>query len=227
MASQKTPGVRQRDPKATVTRDSKASIIRAAVDVFARKGYEAASVREIAEAAGITKPTLYYYFGSKEGLGGAILREAQETLEASLTVSTRGPEEAFERLVDFVDAHFEACKANQSLARFLYSLSFAPQESEAKFDLNEIHAWTMQRAAKEMELAVGQGLVRKEVCQEAALLLTGIINIHLMAFLNHLVELNRERAELAVRLFLEGAGTDRREPGSPESGQTERSVRGG
>ena len=40
-----------------------------AAKLFAERGYDATSVREIVEAAGVAKPTLYYYFRSKEGLG--------------------------------------------------------------------------------------------------------------------------------------------------------------
>jgi AcrR family transcriptional regulator len=47
----------------------------AATRLFARTGYAATSVREIVEAAGVTKPVLYYYFQSKEGLYLAILEE--------------------------------------------------------------------------------------------------------------------------------------------------------
>ena len=36
------------------------------------RGYDATPVRAIVEAAGVTKPTLYYHFGSKEGLAQAL-----------------------------------------------------------------------------------------------------------------------------------------------------------
>jgi AcrR family transcriptional regulator len=39
-----------------------------AADLFADKGFAGTSIREIAAAAGVTKPTVYYYFGSKDGL---------------------------------------------------------------------------------------------------------------------------------------------------------------
>ena len=39
-----------------------AKIVAAAVRLFCEKGYEATAVREIVEAAGVTKPVLYYYF---------------------------------------------------------------------------------------------------------------------------------------------------------------------
>jgi AcrR family transcriptional regulator len=41
--------------------------------LFSTKGYDATSVREICEAAGITKPTLYHFYGSKEGVYRALV----------------------------------------------------------------------------------------------------------------------------------------------------------
>ena len=44
-------------------------ILQCALELFYAKGYDAVGVQEIAQKAGITKPTLYYYFGSKYGFG--------------------------------------------------------------------------------------------------------------------------------------------------------------
>jgi AcrR family transcriptional regulator len=46
-----------------------------ALQLFAEKGYEATSMREIAEQLGITKPALYYHFDSKEAIVRELLRE--------------------------------------------------------------------------------------------------------------------------------------------------------
>ena len=46
----------------------KAKLLRVALTHFAAKGYDGVQVREVAEEAGVSKPTLYYHFGSKEGL---------------------------------------------------------------------------------------------------------------------------------------------------------------
>ena len=53
--------------------DNRQKILNTALELFAKKGYDAVSTIEIANAAGITKPTMYYYFGSKEGLLTEIL----------------------------------------------------------------------------------------------------------------------------------------------------------
>ena len=44
--------------------------------LFAQKGYAGTTVREIVDAAGVTKPVLYYYFGNKEGIYLALMKEA-------------------------------------------------------------------------------------------------------------------------------------------------------
>jgi AcrR family transcriptional regulator len=55
----------------------------AAVAVFSRRGYHAASVDEIAELAGISKPMVYAYLGTKEELFVAVLhREGARLMEA-------------------------------------------------------------------------------------------------------------------------------------------------
>jgi len=48
--------------------DSRAGLLHAALEPISRKGYDAVGVQEIAEAAGVAKPTLYHFFGSKGGL---------------------------------------------------------------------------------------------------------------------------------------------------------------
>ena len=65
-------------------------IIDAAIRVFAKRGYHAASVDEIAELAGISKPMVYLYLDSKEGLFLACLRREAERLVAALRAAA-GP----------------------------------------------------------------------------------------------------------------------------------------
>ncbi|MGY1454109.1 TetR/AcrR family transcriptional regulator [Streptomyces sp. SS8] len=64
-------------------------IIDVAVQVFARRGYHPASVDEIAELAGISKPMVYLYLDSKEGLFLACLRREAERLVAAFQGAAR------------------------------------------------------------------------------------------------------------------------------------------
>ncbi|MDF2820838.1 MAG: TetR family transcriptional regulator [Clostridiales bacterium] len=53
--------------------DNKENIINCAIDLFYSKGYNSVGIQELVDKAGITKPTLYYYYGSKLGLLESIL----------------------------------------------------------------------------------------------------------------------------------------------------------
>lgn len=66
-----------------------------AEDLFAQRGYFAASVRDITQAAGLRLASVNYYFGSKEGLLGEVVRRRAAVLRddrlASLTAALQAP----------------------------------------------------------------------------------------------------------------------------------------
>ena len=66
--------------------DNRMNILQKALQLFYEKGYDAIGVQEIADAAGVTKPTLYHYFGSKYGLLEAVAREDYVQLRDGLAV---------------------------------------------------------------------------------------------------------------------------------------------
>ena len=80
-------------------------ILAAAREVFAERGYDGASVRQIAARAGLTDPALYYYFDSKEALHRALLEvpDATSSLEQPRDTLADG----IEQLVAFFDYHSE------------------------------------------------------------------------------------------------------------------------
>ncbi|WP_051203706.1 TetR/AcrR family transcriptional regulator [Streptomyces thermolilacinus] len=63
----------------------------AAVRVFGRRGYRAASMEEIAELAGVSKPLVYLYLHSKEDLFTACLRREAAALMAAVRAGAGGP----------------------------------------------------------------------------------------------------------------------------------------
>ena len=65
------------DPEAT-----KARILKAAAEVFTRRGIHAAGINEIVEAAGASKLTVYKNFGSKDGLVEAVLTDRTRRVRA-------------------------------------------------------------------------------------------------------------------------------------------------
>jgi len=64
--------------------DTKRRIQQVALELFAQKGVQRTSLQEIAERLGITKPALYYHFGSREELVRSIVQPMIEEAEARL-----------------------------------------------------------------------------------------------------------------------------------------------
>jgi AcrR family transcriptional regulator len=68
-------------PPRPVDRSEKtARILKAAVDVFVRRGYRVATIEEIAERAGIGKGTVYLYFRSKDEILMAVFNECMDRM---------------------------------------------------------------------------------------------------------------------------------------------------
>lgn len=101
-------------------------IARAAARLFASRGYDATSVREIVEAAGVTKPTLYYYFRSKEALGQALVHDPLKRLCEEMLARLRAEPDPVAGLAGMVQAKLDFCVEDPDRARFFYALFFGP-----------------------------------------------------------------------------------------------------
>jgi len=72
-------------------------IIDVAIEVFGRAGYYGASMNDIAEAAGVTKPVLYQHFDSKGDLYAALLTEVGDRMLLAITQATDNAADGRER----------------------------------------------------------------------------------------------------------------------------------
>lgn len=82
-------------------------MIEVAEEIFAERGYQATSMDEVAERVGVSKPMIYEYFGSKEGLLVACIRAARTELLAVTMASVEGVGSAEEALRRGLTAFFE------------------------------------------------------------------------------------------------------------------------
>jgi AcrR family transcriptional regulator len=73
-------------------------IVEAALEVFAEKGFAAAKLDDIARRAGISKPTLYLYFDTKEEIFRAVAWAAVASLLEALESTAEGPDAPFAEL---------------------------------------------------------------------------------------------------------------------------------
>lgn len=117
----------------------RARLLSAALDLFQSRGYAATTVREIVAAAGVTKPVLYYYFGSKEGIYLAILREAFASFEAALDPAMDPPGPVRKRLEAICERVFVLFKRVVPAARLMYSIYYGPPQGAPPFDFDATH----------------------------------------------------------------------------------------
>lgn len=81
-------------------------VLRQARRLFMRRGYADVSVGEVAEAVGVTKPTLYYHFADKEGLYAAVLSDLMSEVGGYVRRAAAQPVSVRERLVEIAYGFF-------------------------------------------------------------------------------------------------------------------------
>jgi TetR/AcrR family transcriptional regulator len=112
-------------------------LLNAAMILFSENGYSATPVRSIAERAGVTKPVLYYYFGSKDGLFRSLLEYAEELHKRILQDALNAPGGARDRLEHLFRAGLTTMRENRELARLMFGLTCAPPHGEPGVNARE------------------------------------------------------------------------------------------
>lgn len=185
---------------------ARAAIRRAAIELFAEKGFAAASTREICARAQITKPVLYYYFKDKEHLYRELFLDAcTESREQLVLAATRGAT-ARDKLVEFFSADFELTKRDPDLALMAFRMVFAPRKESRAVDYVEIGMdWVRMVAG-----IVAEGVRRREIKGRPKEIAEAFMGIHMIYTISYLLtgepEINRSLARRIVKLVLEGCG---------------------
>ncbi len=99
-----------------VVADKREAILRAAIKVFAQKGYFNSKVADIAKEAGIADGTVYLYFKSKEEILHSVFDRAMEEFIAEGKREIAQIEEADKRLQRIAQLHLEKLGADRDLA---------------------------------------------------------------------------------------------------------------
>ncbi len=107
-------------------------LLEAGSALFAEHAFEEISMRDIAQAAGVSKPLLYHYFKSKTELFRAAVAQHAEQLETLLTARPDG--QPIEQLTETLDAYLAWIDENARMwSKLLQSASTLP-EAQAIID---------------------------------------------------------------------------------------------
>ena len=153
---------RKRNPEVT-----RAAILRAALEEFSEVGHSGARVDRIASRAGVSKPMIYDYFGDKNAVYAAALREAYVQIrqgEAELKLDTREPEEAIRALVHFTMKHF---RNNPWFIRMLNTENLMGGETVRKLDdAADIQSVLLKRVAEILRRGRESGRFRTDIAPD-------------------------------------------------------------
>jgi AcrR family transcriptional regulator len=95
-------------------------LLDAASEVFASKGYHAAAMDDIAEAAGVSKPVLYQHFPSKLDLYLALLDQSCDRLVEVVEDALASTEDNADRVIATVAAFYEFVSSDSNEFRFVF-----------------------------------------------------------------------------------------------------------
>ena len=105
--------------------DPRQRLLDAGLKLFADRGYAGTAVQDIAEEAKVTKPTLYYYFQSKEGLFQALVDQAMDERLRLMQQAASSCKPTVDQLTDMIVAVTEHARKKPDLLRLCFAIAFA------------------------------------------------------------------------------------------------------
>ena len=183
--------------------DARARLLQEATRLFSRQGYDSTSVREIVEAAGVTKPTLYYYFESKEGLFHALVREHFQAGLAGWEALLEGQGRVLDRLEALVRARTALIRQDPCLVRFLARIGMT-QGCVAGFDPSEFFAQESRLLACLFAEGIQSGELRPLDPSELAMTFLGQLHFRVAASVHGGPELSDASIDQLLDVFKKG-----------------------
>ncbi len=151
-------------------------LLETAIGMFAAKGYAGTSVREIVEQAGVSKPVLYYYFKSKEGLFLAILDLAENLQKELLSEVLKSKGDILNRLLMLYRRIYAGISEHRSLYKMIHSLIFGPPQGAPDYDFTRYHRHMIDAISKIYNRGLTCGEVRKTHAGDFAFLVLSLID---------------------------------------------------
>jgi TetR/AcrR family transcriptional regulator len=160
-------------------------LLASATELFNRKGYAATTVREIVEAAGVTKPVLYYYFGSKEGIYRELLNGPIQEFDRLLVRAGRERAAVREKIVTLCDRLYALSEENLPLLRLMNAIYYGPPQGAPLIDFDSAHFKFQGLVKKLVAEGMRKGEIRKGRADDAMWAVTGALNVAIEVSLCH------------------------------------------
>jgi len=184
--------------------DNRSKILACALELFSSRGYEGIGVQEIVEAAGITKPTLYHYFGSKEGLLRQLFTEYSDRLYEKLKPAADYQHDLPLTMDRIAAVYFDFAKHNPAFFRMQMAFLSAPPESPAYRIASECSGRIYQLLEQMFLQAGAQHGNMKGRHTMYAVTLMGMLHTYIALMASGQVEMRDQLRRQAVHQFMHG-----------------------
>lgn len=189
-------------------------LLSGATELFAAKGYAATTVREIVERAGVTKPVLYYYFRSKEGIYIDLMREPFGKFAALVEETLLPAGSAKDRLFRLCLAAYDIFVENIDAARVMYSIYYGPPQGAPFVDFDAYHRRFQEAVLQVLREGIRDGEFRRVNLHDAMWAVIGALNVAMEVELCHPQQtLGRDGVRRVLELVLEGIVMNRKTTG--------------
>jgi TetR/AcrR family transcriptional regulator len=186
--------------------EAEAKLLDSALRLFAEKGYEGTSIREIIEGAGVTRPVLYYYFENKEDLYRRIVETRFSEYLSKLSELKNEYAESVGRLKAVMRETFRFAEACPDALRLILQVFFSPPQCGPSFRESRLGPRRFRVIEEIMKDAVDKAELAGGDAQSLALIFLGIMDMYIMAKSDRpAMHLTDDLAEGLVDLFFYGA----------------------
>lgn len=186
------------------TDNSSIRILQAALRLFSEKGYEATSTREICNLARITKPTLYYFYQSKEGVYRALVKNATDEFLGLVERGLAAGEDLRRKYKTVAELVFADATRRPRLWKFIFAIVWSIQ-SPISPELHECYQVAISKMARAAEAAVKTGDIKAGNMEARMLVVMGALAEALSNFLiMNRPKLTRKLADSIIDTVLDG-----------------------
>jgi AcrR family transcriptional regulator len=193
--------------------DTEERLLDAALTLFAEKGYEAASVREIIEATGVTRPVLYYYCASKEDLFKRLVHWKHDEAYRELGRIVNEPTGCADRLRAIIRGSFAFCAADARVPRLMFQTAYGPTIPGVSEFMAEVGGLRFGIVRYVMQDGLDAGELHGGDASSLALIFCCLMDQHLNIYSrlpDPQARLTPELADGLVNVFLHGVGVGKR-----------------
>ena len=139
------------------------AILDAAVELFSENGYDGVSMRQIAEAAGVSKSNIYHHFASKDALYLGILHGSAQHLSEIVEDLAEGDGDFQQRLRVFAEAHMEHLFANEMTLRLVLREAFSGDEEKSRVVVDQVVGGIFKRMVAIFQAGQNAGIIRADL----------------------------------------------------------------